>query len=79
MHRPTQILITAAATTAFTALLVSQASQLTPALLAVAIGLMLIAAATTVHAVVRPGQRRTIDEAYVRGYSRASHRLTRSR
>jgi hypothetical protein len=79
MHRPAQILTIAAATTAFTALLVSRAGQLTPATLAAAIGLMLLAAATTVHAVIRPADRGTTDEAYIHGFTRVSYRLSRSR
>lgn len=78
MHRPAQIFTIAATITAFTALLVSQAGQLAPAALVVAVGLMLIAVATTVHAILRPVERRTIDESYVSGYARTSRRLTRS-
>jgi hypothetical protein len=82
VHRPTLILtgtITAAAA-ALTILLAVYADQLTPVKLVVAVALMLLAAATTVHAIVRrPGHRQTIDEAYMRGYRRASDRLTRYR
>jgi uncharacterized membrane protein YdfJ with MMPL/SSD domain len=79
MYRPARILTVTTATAAFVALLITNAGQLTPAALAAAIGLALLAAATTVHAIVRPAQRRPIDEAYVRGYTRASRRLTRTR
>jgi hypothetical protein len=79
MTRPARILAIPTAAGAFIALLVGQADRLTPAAVMVAAVLMLAATATTVHAIVRPAQRRPIDEAYVRGYLRASHRLTRTR
>ncbi|MEV4079180.1 hypothetical protein AB0J43_02655 [Nonomuraea fuscirosea] len=80
MHRQAaRILTTAAATTGFTAVLVSQARHLAPAALAAAIALVLLAAATTVHAILRPVERRPIDEAYVTSYDRVSNRLTANR
>ncbi|MEU7855169.1 hypothetical protein [Nonomuraea sp. NPDC049141] len=79
MHRPAQILTTAIATLAFVVLLVSHAGQLAPVVLAAAAGLMLLAAVATVHAILRPVERRPIDEAYVRAYDRVTDRRTRSR
>ncbi|MCF6467328.1 hypothetical protein FAF44_02725 [Nonomuraea sp. MG754425] len=79
MHRPARILTTAAVATAFTALLVSQAGHLDPVALAAAIGLVLLAAATTVHAIIRPARREPIDEAYERSYERVSGRFAVNR
>lgn len=82
MHRPNRILtvtVTLTAAAALAAMLAGNADQLTPATLMLAAALALLAAATTIHTVVRPISRRSIDEAYVRGYDRASRRLARSR
>ncbi|TMR90523.1 hypothetical protein [Nonomuraea basaltis] len=81
MNRPVVRVLTTTftAAAAFIALLALYADQLTPATLAVAVALMLFAAATTVHAIVRSAHRRSIDEAYQRGHIRTSRRLTRSR
>ncbi|MGR6921224.1 hypothetical protein ACU635_43870 [[Actinomadura] parvosata] len=76
MYRPARILTTAAATTAFTAVLVSQAGHLEPVALVAAIGLAFLAVATTVHAILRPAARRPIGDAYERGYERIITRLT---
>ncbi|MEU4224063.1 hypothetical protein AB0F17_07195 [Nonomuraea sp. NPDC026600] len=56
-----------------------RSKDLASAVLAAAAGCMQLAAAATVHAILRPVERRPIDEEYVRGYTRASRRLTRSR
>ncbi|TYB71165.1 hypothetical protein FXF51_01645 [Nonomuraea sp. PA05] len=79
MHRSARIAATAIATGAVLTLLASQIGQVAPAVLATAAGLTLLATATTVHAILRPAQRRPVDEAYVRSFDRVSARLDRMR
>ncbi|MEV1003320.1 hypothetical protein [Nonomuraea sp. NPDC050202] len=79
MYRPARLLTVSAAATAFTALLIGQAQLTDLTALAAAVVLMLVASATTVHAILRPAQRRPVDEAYTRSYERVSARLDRMR
>ncbi|SEU46359.1 hypothetical protein [Nonomuraea wenchangensis] len=79
MNQPGVIWTCIIAAAALAVLLAVHADRFAPAALALAGVLALFATATTVHAVVRPAERRPLDEAYARSYDRVSRRLTRSR